>query len=143
MIEKSTATELTLNGKQFVFRNQGASAKASVKSIHPPQLDPVNWIPLTYKLESYQKLVRYAYVGNSTEKISLLTNTAYTDYDSLPKEYTRKHFRFHRENSLGARRRTYEGTLNTEATSLDFKLPYEVFDINVNEIQVGSPDACD
>ena len=64
-------------------------------------------------------------------------------YDSIPKEYSTKHFRFYREDSLGARRRTFLGTQNTETTTVDAKPPFEVFDINVNTIQVGSPDACD
>ena len=101
-----------------------------------------------YRGETYQKLVRLAYVGGNVENVSLLKDPFPTTHpwDSVPKEYgtgTRKHFRFFRDNSLGARRRSYEGTLNTEATSADFGPPFEVFDINVNTIQVGSPDACD
>ena len=58
-------------------------------------------------------------------------------YDSIPEEYTRKHFRFFRDNSIGARRRTYEGTLNTTTTTIDVGQPFEVFDINVQTIRVG------
>ena len=59
-------------------------------------------------------------------------------YDSIPTQYTKKHFRFFRENSIGARRRTYVGTQNTETTSVDFGLPFETFDVNVNTITVGT-----
>ena len=64
-------------------------------------------------------------------------------YDSTPQGYMRNsstmHHRFRRENSLGARRRTYEGTLNTEATTWDTKPPFETFEIDVNTITVGTP----
>lgn len=61
-------------------------------------------------------------------------------YDSIPKEYTRKHFRFFRDTSIGARRRTYEGTLNTTTTTVDVGQPFEVFDLNVQTITVGGDD---
>jgi len=210
--ESSTSgSELSETGNQFVFINRGYPQNTKVKSIHPPQLDTVNWTLLKYRGQSYQRLVRMAYVGGNTENVSVLknivipghkvsgtgipagatiltvtpstssslfelsanatdTNTvaeltltdehdnsfviiasiANTDatvthtarYDSVAQEYgtgTRKHFRFYREDSIGARRRTYEGTVNTETTTVDFGPPFETFDINVNVIQVGSP----
>jgi hypothetical protein len=39
---------------------------------------------------------------------------------------------------LGARRRTYEGTLNTITTTVDAGQPFEVFDVNVQTIRVGT-----
>ena len=144
----TSGSELSENGNQFVFKNRGSPQNTKVKSIHAPQLDAQNWTLLKYRGETYQKLVRLVYVGGNVENVSLLKDPFPTTHpwDSVPKEYgtgTRKHFRFFRDNSLGARRRSYEGTLNTEATSADFGPPFEVFDINVNTIQVGSPDACD
>ena len=147
--EASTSgSELSENGNQFVFINRGYPQNTKVKSVHAPQLDKANWTPLKYRGETYQKLVRLAYVGGNVENVSLLKDPFPTTHpwDSVPKEYgtgTRKHFRFFRDNSLGARRRSYEGTLNTEATTADFGPPFEVFDLNVNTIQVGSPEACD
>ena len=205
----TSGSELSENGKSFVFRNQGFPDNNKVKSVNAPQLDTLNWTPLTYKRQVEKRLVRLAYTGGNKENVSLLKNilipglvvsgngipasttvlsvtnsgvfelsanatataasasltftdtenrsfthicsTANTDatvthqprYDSIPQEYSRKHFRFHRENTLGARRRTYLGTQNTEETTADLKPAFEVFDINVNTIQVGSPDACD
>jgi hypothetical protein len=43
---------------------------------------------------------------------------------------------------LGGLRRTYLGTLNTKATSADGGFPYEIFDIEGNELTVGSPEPC-
>jgi hypothetical protein len=34
------------------------------------------------------------------------------------------------------------GTLNTKATSADGGFPYEIFDIEGNELTVGSPEPC-
>ena len=91
------------------------------------------------------------FTDSENRSFTHICSTANTDatvthqprYDSIPQEYSRKHFRFHRENTLGARRRTYLGTQNTEETTIDLKPAFEVFDININTIQVGSPDACD
>ena len=66
------------------------------------------------------------------------TVTHFPRYDSIQNQYTKKHFRFFRENSIGARRRTYVGTQNTEATSVDFGLPFETMDDNVNTNTVGT-----
>ena len=81
--------------------------------------------------------------GNSFVHLCSTANTDATinhvpRYSSIPQGYPRNHFRFYREDSLGARRRTYEGTQNTETTSVDFGLPFEVFDVNVNTITVGT-----
>ena len=81
--------------------------------------------------------------GNSFVQLCSTANTDATDthvpkYSSVPQGFPPNHFRSYREDSLGARRRTYEGTINTENTSVDFGLPFEVFDINVNTITVGT-----
>jgi hypothetical protein len=81
--------------------------------------------------------------GNSFVHFGSTTNSNATvrhipRYDSIPLGYTRKHFKFYRENTIGARRRTYEGTQNTETTSVDLGPPFEIFDVNVNTITVGT-----
>ena len=81
--------------------------------------------------------------GNSFVHLCSTANTDATinhvpRYSSIPQGYPPNHFKFYREDSLGARRRTYEGTVNTETTSVDFGSPFEVFDINVNTITVGT-----
>ena len=206
----SSGSELTRNGKYYVCQPESVNVSNGLfKSLHPPQLDGDNWVPLKHHSVWYQRLVRYAYTGGNTNDVSVLkdiivpgltvsgtgipvgsvissitdgthfymdnsatvTNTAaeltLTDsdgnsfviqgaivhtgstdakrtvthvarYDSLPNEYTTKHFRFHREDSLGARRRTYVGTMNTATTSFEFGQPFEVFDVNVNTIRVGT-----
>ena len=205
----SSGSDLSRNGKYYVCQPQTNRASA-FQSMHPPQIDVGNWVPLKYNSQWYQKLARFAYVGDDTDNVSVLkniivpgltvsgtgvsadttissiTNTTtfvmsavavaagtvdltFTDsdgnsfvhtctttvtgdaaakkivthvarYDSLPKEYTRKHFIFFRDNSIGARRRTYEGTLNTATTTVDVGQPFEVFDINVQTIRVGGTD---
>lgn len=131
----SSGREYSQNGKYFVFINQGYPENPYVQSVNVPQIDAKNWTRLRYKPEVYQKVIRYAYVGGDSGSVSILTNIA-ASYDSLPKEYDRRHFRFHRDNSIGGRRRTYLGTLNTIDTTSDAKPPYETFDIDVNAIEV-------
>jgi hypothetical protein len=205
----SSGSDLSRNGKYYICQPQ-TDRTSTFQSIHPPQLDVGNWVPLKYKSQWYQKLARFAYVGDDTDNVSVLkniivpgltvsgtgvsagttissiTNTTtfvmsvvavaagtvdltFTDsdgnsfvhtctttvtgnaaakkivthvarYDSLPSEYTKKHFIFFRDNSIGARRRTYEGTLNTATTTIDVGQPFEVFDINVQTIRVGGED---
>ena len=205
----SSGSNLSRNGQQYICQPQ-TDRTSAFKSLHPPQLDGHNWVPLKYNKKWYQRLARFVYVGNDTDNISVLkniiipgltvsgtgvsagttissiTNTTtfvmsavavaagtvdltFTDsdgnsfvhtctttvtgnaaakkivthvarYDSLPSEYTKKHFIFFRDNSIGARRRTYEGTLNTATTTIDVGQPFEVFDINVQTIRVGGTD---
>jgi hypothetical protein len=135
----SSGSDLSRNGKYYICQPQ-TDRTSTFQSLHPPQLDGDNWVPLKYNSQWYQKLARFAYVGGDTDNVSLLKDTTFTGYDSIPKEYTRKHFRFFRDNSIGARRRTYEGTLNTATTTLDVGQPFEVFDINVQTIRVGGTD---
>ena len=140
----SSGKLLSQNGKYFVFINQGFSQDKTVASTIAPQLDTQNWTRLRYVPETYQSVVRFAYVNGqaSSQNVTELRDTT-LPYDSVPQGHLRQHFRFTRDNSLGARRRTYEGTMNTRETTVDFKPPFEVFDININEIQVASPEACD
>ena len=135
----SSGSDLSDNGKYYVCQPQ-TDRTSAFQSLHPPQLDGNNWVPLKYNKEWYQKLARFAYVGGDTDNVSLLTDTTFVGYDSIPKEYTRKHFRFFRDTSIGARRRTYEGTLNTTTTTVDVGQPFEVFDLNVQTITVGGDD---
>jgi hypothetical protein len=138
----SDGKELTENGSYFVMKNQGYSSNNTTISYNPPQLDTSNWTKLSSIKEAYQGLVRVAYVNNNTSSLTTLTSLT-SSYTSVPYGYTRKHYKFYRENSIGARRRTYLGTLNTQDTSFDRGLPYEVFDININEIQVAGPTPCE
>jgi hypothetical protein len=80
----------------------------------------------------------FVHICTTAEDDKTVTHAA--RYDSSPSEYTRKHFIFFRDNSVGARRRTYEGTLNTATTTIDVGQPFEVFDINVQTIRVGGED---
>lgn len=127
------------NNKHFVFTNAGSPANNLVVSTHVPQIDKDNWVPLLYIPEIYQQLVRLAYVNNDISNVSILTNTI-SSYDSAPQEYDRRHFRFYRENTVGARARTYKGTLNTVDGTLDGGLPFETSELNVNVIQVTDTD---
>jgi hypothetical protein len=130
---------LSQNGEYFVFTHQGYPANSSVVSVTSPQVDAQNWTRLRYVPGIFQTLIRLAYVNGEDYRVTKLTDTTLS-YDSVPIEYTRKHFRFYRDNSLGGRRRTYVGTLNTLGTTIDGGQPFEVFDINVNTIQVGDPN---
>ena len=141
----SDGKELTGNGNYYAFKNQGASANTSVVSYNAPQLDTSNWAKIQTTPEVYQKLVRVAYVNGETDRLTVLTNLT-ASYDSVPSEYTlqigRPHIKFVRDDSIGSRRRTYLGTLNTIDTSIDGGPPYEVFDINVNILGSGNPQPC-
>ena len=68
----TSGSELSENGKYFVFINQGHPEKAGVKSVTPPQLDTGNWTVLKYITQGYQRLVRIAYVNGNTENVSVL-----------------------------------------------------------------------
>lgn len=135
-------TPYSQNGKYFVFIDQGFPGDPTVQSTIIPQLDTQLWSPLKYTPQIYQKLARYSFVNNDTGSLTL-QKTVTNAYDSVPNGYERQHFRFYRENSLGARRRTYLGTLNTTDTTVDGRPPFEVFNLNVNTIQVGAPEQCD
>lgn len=138
----SDGKEFSKNGKYFVFTDLGYPGEPYVTSSNVPQLDTQLWTSLRYRPQIYQKLKRVAYVNNNTGSLSILSDLT-ASYTSVPTEYTedRSHFRFHREQSLGARRRMYLGTLNTVEGTADGKKPYQVFDLNINEIQVAGPDS--
>ena len=141
----SDGKTLTENGRLFAFKNQGASANAQVVSYNAPQTDTRNWLKVLNKPEVFQKLVRVAYVNGETDRLAVLTNLT-ASYDSVPSEYTlqvrRPHIKFIRDDSLGARRRTYLGTLNTINTTVDNGPAFEVFDININILNSGDPQPC-
>jgi hypothetical protein len=86
--------------------------------------------------------------GSTVEyfKVSI-TDDLSNSYGTLPTEYQNTfprhiHFIQCRDKTLGGLRRTYLGTLNTKATSADGGFPYEIFDIEGNELTVGSPEPC-
>ena len=130
------------NGKYFVFIDRGFINETFVTSSNVPQLDTQLWSPLRYVPQIYQDLIRVAFVNNDTGSLSGLRNLN-SPYTSVPLEFQRSHFRFYRDNSLGGRRRTYLGTINTIETTADGRPPFETFNLNVNTIQVGAPEQCD
>ncbi len=140
---------LSKNNRQFVFVNPGYSAETLVPSYQPPELDK-NWMLVTRKSEVYQKLARVinvtgsAYISGSSDQIKTTTVEDLTQpwVGNIPIEYTRKHFVYCRDRTLGGLRRTYLGTLNTKSTSADGEFPYEIFNIEGNILTVGSPDPC-
>jgi hypothetical protein len=137
----SDGKELSGNGEYYVFKDQGYPANTQVVSPFPPQIDTQLWRPLRYIPQIYQELRKVAYVNGDSGSLSII-NSGSNAADSFPQEYTERHFRFFREGTLGAKRRTYLGTQNTIETTADGKEPFEVFDININTIQVGAPEQC-
>ena len=155
-------TPLSKNGRQFAFTAVGYEQNQYVQSTQPPELD-AKWSLVGRKSEIYQKLVRVINVTGSYRepgkyqrrdgqepvyvtgslvqiKTSVVTDLAITG--SYPSEYTHRHFIFCRDETLGGLRRTYLGTLNTKSTSADGGFPYEIFNIEGNELTVGSPEPC-
>ena len=138
-----SGSELTENGKYFVMRHPSLTA---IKSADAPQTDPEIWTPLTYRTKVSKSMGRFVYsvaADAAVGTVSLLKDTTISQgaggYHSVANEYARNHFKFTRENSIGARRRTYEGTLNTKATSFDEAEPIESFGGNTTTITVGPP----
>ena len=145
----SSGEVLSKNGRQFAFVGAGYPANSSVLSTNPPEQDR-NWQLVTRRSEIYQDLVRVinttgsAYISGSSDQIkTTVVDDLTLDWEGkIPLEYTHRHFRFCRDVTLGGLRRTYLGTLNTKATSADGGFPYEIFDIEGNELTVGAPDPC-
>jgi len=52
------------------------------------------------------------------------------------------HFELCRDKTFGGLRRTYLGTVNTKATSVDGGFPYEIFESETNTLTVGTPEPC-
>jgi hypothetical protein len=137
------------NGRQFAFVGSGYPANSSVLSTNPPEQDR-NWQLVTRRSEIYQDLVRVinvtgsSYISGSSDQIktTVVDDLTLAWEGNIPLEYTHRHFRFCRDVTLGGLRRTYLGTLNTKATSADGGFPYEIFDIEGNELTVGSPEPC-
>ena len=56
---------------------------------------------------------------------------------NVPAGYLRSHYRFYRDNSIGARRRTFLGTLLTQAGTFDGRPPFESFSTIGTSLEVS------
>jgi len=92
------------------------------------RLNPV--VQGTNREAALKNLVPITISNDSTE-----TRTITVEFDvfildaeyNVPFGYLRSHYRFYRDNSIGARRRTYLGTVLTQAGTFDGQPPFESF----------------